>query len=608
MTRAWRSRAGAVVLALLVVTATGAAVASTSGTATSRAATPAYGSVDVVFVVDRSANAEPLGEALEDELPGIAAAMEDRGLDPRFGLVTYEGDATVVTDLTSDVGAVQSGLESVAYSGSFENASAGVTAASELSFRGGAERFYVVLTNEDDSSSASARTAADEALSARYASLFAAGPDTWESRADAVGGTWYDIPAATESGTADVAGAMDRLVTTAETTAQRRVQRLRASRPDIEITDTTIAPAKTVVGSPVEITVTVTNEGDGDGTFRPQLRSDGRMVGGIADEEPIPAGESRTYRFSPTFDEQGTYVMSLDHEYIGRVRVAESGPVATEVTRTNLGIRARVSNASVVHPVMVDLPADGVANTTGVAVERLGVRAAEYGDLSVRVSQSARPDELAARDGVRTLSTMLIDSDQSAAMGNLTVQFSVDRTMYPDLRSSSVFVRQAGGSDDGARIEAERVNTTATRFVYRFEAANEFPAVYTVAAGTPAVTVERAQLASDHIRSDEFTTVTATVRNGGSGGTLFAVPLQIEGDLAAIRFVPIGAGESRTVTFSIFPDQPGRYDITVGEADAGTLTAGTEFLPGSASPTTTDGEEPAPDDGSTAGTDRAQSR
>ncbi|WP_276261499.1 CARDB domain-containing protein [Haloglomus litoreum] len=604
MTGTWWSRAGAVALALLVVTAMGAAVASTTDAPASRTGAPAHGSVDVVFVVDSSANAEPLGEALEEELPGVATAMEERGLDPRFGLVTYESDATVVTGLSDDVGAVESGLAGVEYSGSFENASEGVMAASGLSYRSGAERFYVVLTNEDDSSSTADRATADEALSGRYATLFAAGPRPWERRADAVGGTWYGVPAAFQSGSADVAGAMDQLVDTAETTAERRVQRVQAPSPDIEITDATITPEKTVVGSPVEIAVTVTNEGDGDGTFRPQLRSDGRMVGGNADRRSIPAGESRTYRFTHTFDERGSYVLSLDHDYVGQVRVADPGPVTTAVTRTELGISAHVRNASVAHPVTVDLPSDSVADTTGVAFEQLGIRAAEYGDLSLRLSQSARPDELAASDGVRSLSTVIVDSDPSAATGNLSVQFSINRTMYPDLRGSSVFVARPGGSDGPARIEAERVNTTATRYVYRFETADEFPAVYTVATGTPAVSVERAALSRDYIRTGEVTTVTATVRNDGSGGTLSAVPLRLDGDLAGVRLVPIGAGETRTVTFTVFLDSPGRYNVSVGDAAAGDLMVGAEFLPEHQDEPTGPG---ADGDGPT-GTTRAQSR
>jgi hypothetical protein len=566
-----------------MVTATGAAVTAMAGSAGAAQSNP--NAVDVVFVVDRSANAESLGDALGDELPGFAAAMDERNIDARYGLVTYETDATTETALTVDIGAVGDGLSSVTYDGSSENASEGVTVGDEMSFRPDAERVYVVLTNEDDSSPETVRTAADETLSADSTTVFAAGPDSWELRAGEVGGTWYDIPSAFDNETADVAGAVDELEATIGAVVEDRraqLRRERAPRSDIEISNVSMSESSTVTGSPVEIAVTVRNDGRADGSFRPQLRSDGRLVAGSGQEDTIPAKSERTYRFNHTFGDSGTYVMSLSHEYIGKVRVGEPGPPGVMATPDGDGIDVRVSNASVTRPVDVALPPGGFAIATGVRFDRLEVQATTYGDLELRLSQPPtlveRLSTLDRSTGARPLSAMTVEGKPDSVR-NLTVQFRVDRTEHPDLRGSSVFVNRIDANDETTRVEANRTNATAAAFVYRFDAGEELPATYAVMTGKPSVTVDRAELSSTRLRTDELGTVSATIRNEGSGGTTYAVPLRVNGQVTAIRMVELPAGASRTVTFTVAPTTAGQQQYTVGGTSAGTMMVGPQVGP-----------------------------
>jgi hypothetical protein len=566
-----------------MVTATGAAVTAMAGSAGATQSNP--NAVDVVFVVDRSGNGESLGNALGDELPRFADAMEERDIDARYGLVTYESDATTETALTSDIGAVGDGLSAVTYDGSFENASEGVTVGDGMSFRPGAERVYVVLTNEDDSSPETVRTAADETLSADGTTMFAAGPDSWELRASEVGGTWYDIPSAFDNETADVAGAVDALETTvAAAVEDRRAQQRRrqTAHADIDITNVSISESSTVTGSPVEIAVTVRNDGGAGGMFYPQLRSDGEIIAGNGQTNTIPAKSERTYRFTHTFDDPGTEVLSLGHRYIGKIRVGEPGPPGVTATPDGDGVDVQVSNATVDRPVDVALPPGGFAIETGVRFDRLGVQATQYGDVELALSQPPtlveRLSTLDRSAGARPLSAVTVEGEPGGVR-NLTVRFRVDRTEHPDLRGSSVFVSRIGERGETTRIEATRTNTTEEAFVYRFDAGDRLPATYAVMSGTPSVTVESAELSTNRLRTGQFGTVSATVRNEGSGGTTYAVPLHVNGEFTGIRIVELPAGASRTVTFTVFPGDVGQQRITVGSVDAGTVMSGSEMLP-----------------------------
>lgn len=565
-----------------MVTATGGAVTAMAGSAGATQSNP--DAVDVVFVVDRSGNAESLGAALGDELPEFAAAMDERDIDARYGLVTYETDATTETALTSDIGAVGDDLSAVTYDGSFENASDGVTVGDEMSFRPGAERVYVVLTNEDDSSTETVRTTADETLSADGTTMFAAGPDSWELRANEVGGTWYDIPSAFDNGTADVAGAMDEFETTVGAAVEdRRSQqrRDRAPSPDIEITNVSISESSTVTGSPVQVTATVENDGNADGTFRPQLRSGREIVAGSGEEDLIPAGEARTYQYTVSFEDRGTKALTLRHKYIGKIRVGEPGSPGVTATPDGDGVDVQVSNASVDRPVDVALPPGGFALSTGVRFDRLGVQATTYGDVELTLSQPPtlveRISTLDRSTGARPLSAVTVEGD-SDTVRNMSVQFRVDRTEHPDLRGSSVFVSQIAENGETTRIEANRTNTTSEAFVYEFDAGT-LPATYAVMTGTPSVTVDRAELSSTRLQTDELGTVSATVRNEGSGGTTYAVPLRVNGEITAVRMVELPAGSSQTVTFTVAPGAPGQQQLTVGSAEAGTMMVGSEMLP-----------------------------
>lgn len=569
-------------LAVLMVTATGAAVTAMAGSAAAQSNPDA---VDVVFVVDRSANAESLGDALGDELPGFADAMEEQNIDARYGLVTYESDATTETALTTDIGAVSDDLSAVTYDGSFENASDGVTVGDEMSFRPGAERVYVILTNEDDSSPEAVRATADETLSADGTTMFAAGPDAWELRASEVGGSWYDIPSAFDNETADVAGAVDELETTVGgVVEERRTQQQRQQAPsaDIDIADVSISESSTVTGSSVDIAVTVRNDGDAAGTYRPQLRSNGQIIAGNGQEDTIPAESERTYQFTHAFDDTGTQVLGLGHEYIGKVRVGEPGAPGVTATPNGDEVDVRVSNASADRPVDVALPPGGFALATGVRFDRLGVEASQYGDLELTLSQPPTlVEQLSTLDrsaGAQPLSAVNVEGEPDAVR-NLSVQFRVDRTEHPNLRGASVFVSQIDANGETTRIEANRTNTTGEAFVYQFDAGNELPATYAVMTGTPSVTVDRAELSSTRLRTGELGTVSATVRNEGSGGMTYAVPLRVNGEVTALRMIELPAGASQTVTFTVAPAAAGEQRVTVGSTEAGTVMVGPEASP-----------------------------
>jgi hypothetical protein len=563
MTATLRQQVGAVLFAVLLVTS-GAAM--TAGLLTAGAsAAPDGTAVDVVFVLDGSANGEPVGERFGDELENVTTALDERGVDARYGLVTYESGATVVTGLTPDAGPVGDDLAALSYEGSFENASTGVTTAAGMSFRPDAARLYVVLTSEDDSSPAAARDAANGALTADGATLFVAGPDVWQSRADTVGGARYDVPSAFEPGSVDLSGMAGPLADTAAALADSASDGpAPTAEPDIDVADVSVAPSSPVVGEPVAVSVTVENRGDDDGTVEPVLRSDRNMIARGEAGDRIEPGASRTYRFRHSFGDTGSYVLGLDHRYLETVRVTEPAASATNVTvlSENL-LRADVRHAHPGRVVMADLPANGVADRTGVHIAGVGVQPPQYTNLSFEVVQQAPVG--ATADGVEPLSRFTV-RDGGADLGTVTARFGVDRRVHTGLTGAQVFVQRLDATGAvQARIDPTLVNTTAGRYDFRFDDPDAGPRpTYRVVAGTPSWRVESWAVRPDPVRAGESAAVTATVRNVGTGGGLMAVPLWVDGRLAGVRLVHLDAGERRTVAFSTAFADDGRHRLAVG--------------------------------------------
>ena len=80
-----------------------------------------------------------------------------------------------------------------------------------------------------------------------------------------------------------------------------------------------------------------------------------------------------------------------------------------------------------------------------------------------------------------------------------------------------------------------------------------------------------ASLGSDSVTVGEYVEVTAMVENRGDQAGTYETELQVDGDPVATEEVFVEGGDVQTVTYQVQFENPGEYDVSVNDADAGTV-------------------------------------
>jgi hypothetical protein len=224
-----------------------------------------------------------------------------------------------------------------------------------------------------------------------------------------------------------------------------------------------------------------------------------------------------------------------------------------------------------------------------VTLDRVTVRSAVDGDVRFETAGRPRPFPSAGplTDSRGPVARGYFELNHSFTAEEVSlVRFgaSVDRDYLnatgADPEDISVYRRDADAPDGWERLETERVDPAVRRLldlpddrVHVTAATDEF-SVFAVATERPVVRATTASLAATAVDPGEPVTVTATVANEGGRDGVREVTLTADGDPIATERVDLAPGETASVAFRATFDDPGVYDLAVGDAPAGTLAVG----------------------------------
>lgn len=312
-------------VALLVVTSGFTFTIGMAGTAAG-----ATKKADVVFVFDKTGSMDDQADALKNEVENVSAELESRGVDARYGLVTYEGDENteIRTPLSSDTQDLVDGL-GFSTEGGTEDASDAINfALSEMSFRSDAKKIFVVITDEDDDSPADTREAAIANINDADACLVSVSPggsddndlQTIAERVDC--GRWTDIDS--ESFTTVVTDVVDIIEEVAE-----EVEEEPKAAPNFVITKRSISTTSPNAGEPVQVSVTVENDGNQEGLYRGRLTTTDDLL--RSEQVEIEEGEAHTFNWTVTFDEADDYWLQFNYRVLAEVVVEPRQLTTSEV-------------------------------------------------------------------------------------------------------------------------------------------------------------------------------------------------------------------------------------------------------------------------------------
>jgi hypothetical protein len=137
-----------------------------------------------------------------------------------------------------------------------------------------------------------------------------------------------------------------------------------------------------------------------------------------------------------------------------------------------------------------------------------------------------------------------------------------------------------GTTVDSRQLQLDPAGARRVTFEYRFEQTGtadiSVPPAYrqtlTVTPKEPEFVLDGVEFSTREAVVGEPITVTATVKNGGTGSGKIPVALEADGERLGKTSVTLAVDETETVTFKHAFDDPGNYTLTVNNEYVGTVT------------------------------------
>jgi hypothetical protein len=481
-------------------------------------------SADIVFVFDKTDSMDPHREALQDDIGNVAEEFESKGIDARYGLVTYEEDwnTEVRQPLTSDTGELEESLN-FETSGNMENASHGIQTALDMEYRDDAQKIVVVITNEDDDG-ANNNTAVKERALQRVndenACLVAFSPDsdrdyndlnTYTEEVDC--GHWSNFE--TESFT-DVAAVIEE-----EATSEPERQTTRYSSPDFEVIEKSLSNTTVYTDETFTAEVVVKNEGSAGGTYHALITDmDQSLYSERVDIEP---GETHTFSAPISYAEVDRHSIRINHRFLDHVTVEER-----QLADENVAVSEGAVKRSVVMPdesYEVSATVENTGNHSGYAT--VPFAAGEDANNTIHVAN----ETVYLASGETTTVTHEATADANATGTNRT--WTVENTTLGN-------VSVLDGNDSQVGIDAY---------------------------ATP-----------EAVTPNESYDVTGVVYNNANESRMLAVNVAPEhGKLGSLRMVTVNPGESVAVRHSAQAPSPPDSTEDIGQTNT-TERASTERM------------------------------
>jgi hypothetical protein len=323
-------KAGAVVFSTIVVVSVLLSSIAFAGTAAAQS-----GSADVVFVFDETGSMDTQAEALKNEVESVSDELEAQGIDARYGLVTYEDEASTDVDLalSSNPDDLKLALDEISTFGGTENASHGIQTALDMDYREDAQKIIVVITDEDDDGAQTARQRTLQRVDDEDACLVAVSPDWYQNDVDGADelksmagvvecGEWTDVNS--ESFTTVVTDLIDVIKEEASRTIDT------TTVPDFDVVEKSISDTTVYTDETFEAKIVVENDGSGNGRYHALITDHEQVL--YSERVTIDADTTHTFTAPISYAVAERYTLRINHRFLERVTVKERPLSESEIS------------------------------------------------------------------------------------------------------------------------------------------------------------------------------------------------------------------------------------------------------------------------------------
>jgi len=320
-----------------------------------------------------------------------------------------------------------------------------------------------------------------------------------------------------------------------------------------------------LVGENVTITAEVENIGDDGGGFTLTYSQNGSQ---FTDQRvTVPANTRRQFNQSVSFDEPGTYRISVNGETAGNITVRNAVATVDEETdaQRTLNVQAR------------SVPTD---EQTDVALPPSS-RSFRLEQWSVQPSGSNYEQALTEYSNFSSAAVVLPPENQSSLVGlltvdsnvtieNATMQFAVNDSRLDDANISQdeVAVFQHDG-DSWEPLDTTIAEQRTQSAVY--EATGTDETEYAIGRIDASISVTDTTLQTSPTESGQQLRVEATLSNEGSVDDDYNATLGVNGVEENASTVTVPADGETTVTLSHEVTDAGTYELTSGDTSVGSV-------------------------------------
>lgn len=401
-------------------------------------------------------------------------------------------------------------------------------------------------------------------------------------------------------------------------------------RADISVTDASINTTEITAGEHVKITGTVENTGDWEGEITVSLFQNDRHV----DSQTVTVGKAgkessvKTVEFTRKLSESGEYTFKVRDKLAGTVTVnakaTSSGgggggggsleppaPVVEKNQQSDGSVLADIRNGQAGTSIDIYIPSEQAARVSGSTFESVEIelqRDSSHFKVSINTFESRPSTTPTDPDGVAVKSYLQVDKQliTNEDIKQATIRFRLAKEQLSEFSSPKNVVLYRYHDGSWQTLETTYVGQDDGQYV--FKAVTPGFSVFAIGEKQPDISVSGADLERSSLTIGETVQVTAEVTNDGNGEGTYTVELTVDGEVIKTEKVTVGAGETKTVTFSYTPSETGTYDVAVSGASAGQLEVTDEDQPDDTteqpptSTTTTPGADSGPsEDGGTGG-------
>ncbi|WP_162224314.1 PGF-pre-PGF domain-containing protein [Halorussus salinus] len=225
--------------------------------------------------------------------------------------------------------------------------------------------------------------------------------------------------------------------------------------------------------------------------------------------------------------------------------------------------------------VQISIPSKQATQVSGVSFESLNVKL-KNGNAHFKFainSFSSRPSSVPSDpSGVTVKGYLQVEKEliSNADIEEATFRFGLSSSQLSEYSTPNNVVLYR--YHDGSWQELETTFVGQENGQYKFEAVTPGFSVFAIGEKQPSISVSSAELGRSTVTVGETVDVTAELTNDGNGEGTYTAELTVDGDVVATKDVTVKGGETKTVTFNYEASETGKFEVSVDDASAGTLT------------------------------------